>query len=89
VELEALLQHLGTRGIASVLVEGGATLSAAFLRHRLIDKVLFFVAPKIIGGDGVSVIGACDIEGMDQVIRLRDMKGQRLGEDFLLQAYLA
>jgi diaminohydroxyphosphoribosylaminopyrimidine deaminase/5-amino-6-(5-phosphoribosylamino)uracil reductase len=89
VDLEALLQHLGTRGIASVLVEGGATLSATLLWRRLIDKVLFFVAPKIIGGDGVSVIGRCGVEGMDQVIRLRDIKGQRFGEDFLLQAYLA
>ena len=36
--------------MTSVLVEGGATLNATLLRRRLIDKVLFFIAPKIIGG---------------------------------------
>lgn len=89
VHLEALLRHLGSRGITSVLVEGGAGLSAALLRRRLIDKVLFFVAPKIIGGDGISVIGSCGVETMDQAIHLRAVTGQRVGEDFLLQAYLA
>jgi len=88
VDLEALWRYLGERGIASVLVEGGATLSATLLRRRLVDKVLFFVAPKIIGGDGVSVVGTCDVETMEQAINLRDVVGQRLGNDFLLEAYL-
>ena len=56
--------------MTSVLVEGGATLNATLLRRRLIDKVLFFIAPKIIGGDGLSVIGACGVESMEQVMRL-------------------
>jgi diaminohydroxyphosphoribosylaminopyrimidine deaminase/5-amino-6-(5-phosphoribosylamino)uracil reductase len=89
VDLKALLQYLGTRGIASVLVEGGATLSAALLQRRLVDKVLFFIAPKIIGGDGISVVGACGVESMEQVIRLQSLTGQGIGEDMLLQAYLA
>jgi diaminohydroxyphosphoribosylaminopyrimidine deaminase/5-amino-6-(5-phosphoribosylamino)uracil reductase len=88
VDLEALLRYLGERGIASVLVEGGATLSATLLTRRLIDKVLFFVAPKIIGGDGISVVEACGVETMEQVINLRDLVGQRLGNDVLLEAYL-
>ena len=88
VHLDALLQHLGERGIASVLVEGGATLSAACIQSRLVDKVLFFVAPKIIGGDGVSVIGPCGVQTMEQAIRLHALRGQPVGEDFLLQAYV-
>jgi diaminohydroxyphosphoribosylaminopyrimidine deaminase/5-amino-6-(5-phosphoribosylamino)uracil reductase len=88
VDLEALLQYLGERKITSVLVEGGATLNATLLRRRLIDKVLFFIAPKIIGGDGLSVIGTCGVESMEQVMRLRDSRGRSIGEDFLVQAYL-
>jgi diaminohydroxyphosphoribosylaminopyrimidine deaminase/5-amino-6-(5-phosphoribosylamino)uracil reductase len=87
VDLEALLRYLGERGVASVLVEGGATLSATLLRRRLVDKVLLFVAPKIIGGDGISVIGPCGVETMEQVINLRDVVSQRLGNDVLLEAY--
>jgi len=87
VDLEALCRYLGERGVASVLVEGGATLSATLLRRRLIDKVLLFVAPKIIGGDGISVVGPCGVETMEQVIQLRDVVSQRLGNDVLLEAY--
>src|SRR5215471_946689 len=87
VDLEALFRYLGERGIASVLVEGGATLSATLLRRRLIDKVLLFVAPKIIGGDGISMVGPCGVESMEQVIHLRDVVSQCLGHDVLLEAY--
>jgi diaminohydroxyphosphoribosylaminopyrimidine deaminase/5-amino-6-(5-phosphoribosylamino)uracil reductase len=87
VDLEALFRYLGERGIASVLVEGGATLSATLLRRRLVDKVLLFVAPKIIGGDGIGVVGPCGVETMEQVIHLRDVVSQRLGNDVLLEAY--
>lgn len=89
VDLEALLHYLGERGIASVLVEGGATLSAALLRRRLVDKILCFIAPKIIGGDGMSVVGACGVETMEQVITLQALVGRSIGPDFLLEAYLA
>jgi diaminohydroxyphosphoribosylaminopyrimidine deaminase / 5-amino-6-(5-phosphoribosylamino)uracil reductase len=87
VDLEALCRYLGERGVASVLVEGGATLSATLLRRRLVDKVLLFVAPKIIGGDGLSVVGSCGVETMEQVIHLRDVVSQCLGNDVLLEAY--
>jgi diaminohydroxyphosphoribosylaminopyrimidine deaminase/5-amino-6-(5-phosphoribosylamino)uracil reductase len=87
VDLEALLRYLGERGVASVLVEGGATLSATLLRRRLVDKVLLFVAPKIIGADGLSVVGPCGVETMEQVIHLRDVVSRRLGNDVLLEAY--
>jgi diaminohydroxyphosphoribosylaminopyrimidine deaminase/5-amino-6-(5-phosphoribosylamino)uracil reductase len=87
VDLETLLRYLGERGVASVLVEGGATLSATLLRRRLVDKVLLFVAPKIIGADGLSVVGPCGVETMAQVINLRDVVVQRLGDDVLLEAY--
>jgi diaminohydroxyphosphoribosylaminopyrimidine deaminase/5-amino-6-(5-phosphoribosylamino)uracil reductase len=89
VDVEALVHYLGQRQIASVLVEGGATLNATLLQRRLIDKVVCFIAPKIIGGDGLSVIGACGIEHMEQVVCLRDSSGQSIGDDFLVQAYLA
>ena len=89
VDLDALCRTLGERGIASLLVEGGATLSATLLQRRLVDKVLFFVAPKIIGGDGLSAVGSCGIETMAQVIRLRDITTQRLGDDVVFEAYLA
>jgi diaminohydroxyphosphoribosylaminopyrimidine deaminase/5-amino-6-(5-phosphoribosylamino)uracil reductase len=52
VDLAALLAALSERGIASLLVEGGATLLGALADARLIDRVWAFVAPKLIGGAG-------------------------------------
>ncbi|GIX46819.1 MAG: riboflavin biosynthesis protein RibD [Candidatus Tectimicrobiota bacterium] len=88
VDLDALLDHLGSRGLASLLVEGGATLSAALLRRRLVDKVLFFVAPKLIGGDGLSAIGPCGVETLAQALPLRDLRARQVGADLLLEAYV-
>lgn len=88
VDLEALWGALGERGVASVLVEGGATLSAALVQRRLVDKICFFVAPKMIGADGLSAVGSCGVNTMAQVIQLHDLRSQCLGEDVLLEAYL-
>ena len=89
VNLDALCAVLGERGIASVLVEGGAVLTAALLRQRLIDKMVFFVAPKIIGGDGVSAFGPCGIDTMEQALSLRDLTSRQVGADLMLEAYPA
>ena len=50
VDLRSLLRELAKRGIVNILVEGGGTLNASLLSGRLIDRMLFFIAPKIIGG---------------------------------------
>ena len=89
VNLDALCTVLGERGVASVLVEGGAVLTAALLKQRLIDKMVFFVAPKIIGGDGISVFGPCGVDTMEQALLLRDLTSRRIGGDVMLEAYPA
>ena len=89
VDLGALCRVLGERGIASLLVEGGATLTTALLEQCLIDKMVFFVAPKIIGGDGVSVFGPCGVQSMDQALPLRDLTCRSVGNDVMLEAYPA
>ena len=89
VNLDALCMVLGERGIASVLVEGGAVLTAALLERRLIDKMVFFVAPKLIGGDGISVFGPCGVDTMEQSLLLRDLTSRQVGGDIMLEAYPA
>ena len=89
VSLDALCAALGERGVASVLVEGGAALTAALLRQRLIDKMVIFVAPKIIGGDGISVFGPCGVDTMEQVLSLQRLASLQVGDDVMLEAYPA
>jgi diaminohydroxyphosphoribosylaminopyrimidine deaminase / 5-amino-6-(5-phosphoribosylamino)uracil reductase len=83
-----LLKKLAAQGIVSVLIEGGAAVAASALKHRVVDKVEFFFAPKIIGGDGRVMIDSLAIGKMAHAIALKNTSVQRVGEDLLVSAYL-
>lgn len=83
-----LLKKLAAQGIVSVLIEGGATVAASALKHRVVDKVAFFFAPKIIGGDGRVMIDGLAIGKMARAIALKNTSVERVGEDLLVSAYL-
>ncbi|GAB4350572.1 MAG: bifunctional diaminohydroxyphosphoribosylaminopyrimidine deaminase/5-amino-6-(5-phosphoribosylamino)uracil reductase RibD [Candidatus Abyssubacteria bacterium] len=89
VDLVELARLLGARSIASVLVEGGGGLLAAALEAGIIDKVLFFVAPKIIGGkDAPTPVEGVGVERMDDAIRVGNVSVRRFGDDVLIEAYV-
>ena len=76
------LAALGAEGVQSLLLEGGPTLAAAFLREDLIDKLLVFVAPKL-AGDGPTLF-----EGIAPLKRLSGLESRQVGEDVFLSAYV-
>lgn len=84
-----LLHGLGELGITSLLVEGGGRVAASALRAGAVQKISFFYAPKILGGDAVAGVGDLGIERLDQALVLRDIRIRRLGSDLMLEAYLA
>ena len=83
VDLKDLLKKLGELEITSLLVEGGAKIAASFLKESLIDKVMFFICPKIIGNSGLAAFG----QGITEV-RLKEVKYRKLGEDMLVTGYV-
>jgi diaminohydroxyphosphoribosylaminopyrimidine deaminase/5-amino-6-(5-phosphoribosylamino)uracil reductase len=85
--LRKLLTALGRRDISSVLIEGGAELAAAALREHIVDELLCFLAPKLIGGDGRSMLAALGISKLSRAIVLDDMRLQRVGPDLLLSSH--
>ncbi|MCH8087320.1 MAG: Flp pilus assembly complex ATPase component TadA [Chloroflexi bacterium] len=88
VDLAALLALLGQRNYTHVLVEGGGTLLGAFFDEGLVDKVVAFVAPAIIGGkDAPSAVGGLGAEVMEKVLRLRDVEVETLGGDIVVTGY--
>jgi diaminohydroxyphosphoribosylaminopyrimidine deaminase/5-amino-6-(5-phosphoribosylamino)uracil reductase len=90
VNLRLLMKKLAQRGIASVLLEGGSTLSAAALEDGIVDKVLFFYAPIIIGGtNSYSMVGGAGSEKISQAIALTDIRYRRVGDDILVEGYIA
>jgi diaminohydroxyphosphoribosylaminopyrimidine deaminase/5-amino-6-(5-phosphoribosylamino)uracil reductase len=84
VDLGDLLSRLAARGVTHLLVEGGARVHARFLASGLVDRVAVFVAPKIVGGDGLSWIGGPGPERMADALRLADVRVERLGDDVLV-----
>jgi diaminohydroxyphosphoribosylaminopyrimidine deaminase/5-amino-6-(5-phosphoribosylamino)uracil reductase len=76
---------LGKRGWCKVLIEGGAHLAGAALRAGMVDRVAFFVAPRILG-DGLPAIAGLSAATMRRAIRLERMSARTVGDDFLIEA---
>lgn len=89
VDARAVMQELGNRGIISVLAEPGGTLAASLLGAGLVDRVLVFVAPKLVGGsEAPTPIGGEGIADMAAALELDDPRWTVLGRDVLLSGYL-
>ena len=88
VDLWALLRYLGQQGIDSIMLEGGGRLNESFLKAGLIDKIMLFVAPKIIGGaEAVSCFYGDGIEKMSDAIKINDLNVTSCGSDLLIEGY--
>lgn len=83
-----LLRKLASLGVVSLLIEGGAAVAASALKNKVVDKLALFYAPKIVGGDGRSMIGPLGIDKMAQALALRRFDLRRSGDDLLLSGYL-
>ena len=88
VDLDALLETLGKRNVTSVLVEGGGTLMGSLFDLGQVDKVLAFLAPKIIGGmSAPGPVGGRGIDEMSKALALKRPRWQQYGNDMLLTGY--
>ena len=88
LDLHALLQALYIRDVRSALLEGGPTLAASFLAAGLVDRVVIYLAPTLIGGGGLAALEGVGAPTMDDVIRLRFDEVVRIGPDVRLTATL-
>jgi diaminohydroxyphosphoribosylaminopyrimidine deaminase/5-amino-6-(5-phosphoribosylamino)uracil reductase len=83
IDLAAGLRELAKAGLTRVLVEGGATLAAALLREQLVDRLSWFHASCVIGGDGWPAAQAFGVQRLDDMPRFIPISQQRLGADVL------
>lgn len=87
VDLRWLLQQLGREEVSSLLVEGGGEVNASFLEAGLAQRVAFFYAPKIIGGESARrAVAGRGVRSLGEVMRLDDAQWQRVGVDLMLTA---
>jgi len=86
VNLKDAMRKLAQLEITNILVEGGGTLIGALFDEGLVDKVLFFISPKIIGGkDAISSVMGQGISRIERAFKLKNIKTRRFGEDLLLE----
>jgi diaminohydroxyphosphoribosylaminopyrimidine deaminase/5-amino-6-(5-phosphoribosylamino)uracil reductase len=84
VSMARLFRTLGSRGIMSVLVEGGADVAAAALAAHAVDRLLCFYAPRLIGGDGHPMLGPLGVRRLRAAPRLGRVQIRRFASDVLL-----
>ena len=89
VDLAKLFQVLGGWEVTSVLVEGGGILLGSLFDEGLVDKVIAFIAPVIIGGDGgKTAVGGQGVSKMVDSFRLQRVRVERIGEDLMISGYI-
>jgi diaminohydroxyphosphoribosylaminopyrimidine deaminase/5-amino-6-(5-phosphoribosylamino)uracil reductase len=89
VDLTALLEELGRREITSVMIEGGGTLHAGALAAGIVDKVVAFIAPKIIGGaDALTPVEGTGVPTLREALLLTDVRVTEVEGDVMVEGYL-
>ena len=81
VDLDALLRHLAQRGTNEVHVEAGAQLSGSFIKADLVDELLLYMAPTLLGSDARGWFDGLNLTRLDQKIRLKFQDVRLLGPD--------
>jgi diaminohydroxyphosphoribosylaminopyrimidine deaminase/5-amino-6-(5-phosphoribosylamino)uracil reductase len=89
IDLDSLMGKIGSMGITSVLIEGGSRVLASAFSAGIVDKVFFFYAPKILGGDGVSICSGPGPAMMNDSIPVKNVNIQRFGDDFMIEGYIS
>jgi diaminohydroxyphosphoribosylaminopyrimidine deaminase/5-amino-6-(5-phosphoribosylamino)uracil reductase len=89
INLRDMMKKLAKLKISNILVEGGGTLIGTLFDEGLVDKVLFFISPKIIGGkDAISAVMGKGIARIDKAIKLKEVKLKHIGDDFLIEGHI-
>lgn len=86
--LAALLRDLGKRGVQHVLIEGGGKTLGEALDHRLIDRIVFYIAPVLLGGP-TPALGGHGVPSNESAIRLKNPTYRRIGPDLRVEGELA
>lgn len=89
VDLNYLMRSLGEAGIDSILLEGGSTLNFSCLKEKVVDKVMCFISPKIVGGEAAKTsVGGAGIELLSNAVKIKDMGFNTIGQDILVEGYI-
>jgi diaminohydroxyphosphoribosylaminopyrimidine deaminase/5-amino-6-(5-phosphoribosylamino)uracil reductase len=89
IPFQAILKRLMKKGIASLLIEGGGRVNGRALREGVVDRVIFFIAPKFLcGNDAKAVVEGKSVATLADAVSLRDMTIRKVGDDLCVEGYI-
>ena len=88
INLKTLLEYLAKRGLNDILVESGAQLSGAFIEQNLVNELILYQAPKLMGGDGKNLVEMPSISKLDQAKALTISDIRMVGGDIRITSQL-
>jgi len=89
VDLRAFLSRMGEMGMMSLLVEGGSRVNGAFLDEGLVDKLLLFLSPRVMGDpQALGIFQGRGVDHLDDSASVKDVRVRRIGEDILVEGYM-
>lgn len=80
-----VIKKMFESGIMSVLIEGGSKVATSFLCKKMVDEAWLYIAPKIIGADGLHYFGDLGFKNLSQIFNLKNILMQKINEDVLLK----
>ncbi|OGE18249.1 MAG: riboflavin biosynthesis protein RibD [Candidatus Dadabacteria bacterium RIFCSPHIGHO2_12_FULL_53_21] len=84
-----LVRELGKNEITSLLIEGGSATAALALKSGIVDKVVFFYAPRVIGAEGLSMIGKLGVSRIKDSLGIERVKIRKFGDEIMVEGYVA
>ncbi len=89
VDLGWLMTRLGENGITSLMIEAGSSFSANCLNQGIVDKVIFFISPKILGGkSSITAVGGDNLRDIKNALKIDPLKINKVGDDIMIEGYL-
>ena len=88
LDMKTVMKAVAKMGYLTVLLEGGSTVNASMIKDKLVDRVMLFTSPKILGNDGIGVVGKLGIKELDKVISLQNVNYHKFGRDMLVEGEL-
>lgn len=89
IYLKWLMRELGRRNIVSMLIEGGGKTNASALFQDIVDKIYFFISPKIIGGEkALTPVEGKGISSLKKALKIKELKFKKIDSDILFEGYI-
>jgi diaminohydroxyphosphoribosylaminopyrimidine deaminase / 5-amino-6-(5-phosphoribosylamino)uracil reductase len=85
LDLNTVLKDLAKRGVQELMVEGGARVLGAFVREKLFDRLVYIIAPKILGSESRDVFEGLNIDKLKESVRLENISTRLVGTDIIIE----